>query len=104
MNREVTKEEGDQLAREHEATHFQVSAKLGTNVNNLFLNIASTLPGAEISQMMSPATRNLTYLNIIITCLIDSNAEGQGSKKGNLVLNTGNAQSEDDKKKSGGCC
>jgi len=56
--REVTKQEGEQLAKENDAIFFEVSAKLGTNINNLFMNIAGTLPGAEISQMISPSTRN----------------------------------------------
>ena len=55
--REVTKAEGEQLAKEFDAIFFEVSAKLGTNINNLFMNIAATLPGAEISQMISPSTR-----------------------------------------------
>jgi len=54
----VTKAEGEQLARENDAIYYEVSAKLGTNINNLFMSIASTLPGAEISQMVSPNQSN----------------------------------------------
>ena len=56
--REVTKAEGEQLAKENDAIYYEVSAKLGTNINNLFMSIASTLPGAEISQMVSPNQSN----------------------------------------------
>jgi len=87
--REVTKAEGEQLAKEHDAIYYEVSAKLGTNINNLFMSIASTLPGAEISQMVSP---NQNPLN-------DNNNAGN---KGGVVLNTADANKE--KPAKSGCC
>lgn len=85
--KEVTKAEGEQLAKENDAIFFEVSAKLGTNINNVFMNIAATLPGAEISQMISPSTQ--------------PNGESAGNK-GGVVLNANNA-GENTQKRSG-CC
>lgn len=46
-NRAVTTEEGARIAKENEALFAEVSARLGTNVHELFMNLASTLPGNE---------------------------------------------------------
>jgi len=72
--RQVTEDEGQNLAKEHNAIHFEVSAKAGENVNNIFNKIATVLPGIEPllietssqNSKPSPQTRNnnialLTY-------------------------------------------
>ena len=33
---------------------FECSAKTGDNVSNIFMSLASVLPGSEMSQIMSP--------------------------------------------------
>ncbi len=43
----VTRQVAEDFAREQETIYFEVSAKLGDNVHNLFNTIASVLPGNE---------------------------------------------------------
>jgi len=47
-NRAVNPDEGAKLAKENDAIFTEVSAKLGTNIQELFTNLASTLPGSEV--------------------------------------------------------
>lgn len=83
--RDVSTEEAEQFAKNNEATYVEVSAKQGNNISNLFMNVAGTLPGVEISQL-SPSNPNP-----------ETNAN-----KGGVVLNQATV-SEGEKKKSG-CC
>ena len=47
--RQITSEEGKNLANELELIHFEVSAKSGQNVNTFFQIITKTLAGKEIN-------------------------------------------------------
>jgi len=52
-NRQVTTDEGVKLAKDNEAIFAEVSARLGSNIQELFTNLASTLPGSENNQAAS---------------------------------------------------
>lgn len=43
----MTKEEGEALAKELETLFIETSAKGGTNITNLFHNVAALLPGVD---------------------------------------------------------
>ena len=45
--RQVTAEEGANLAKELDLVFYETSAKDGTNVNQMFNKLASILPGLE---------------------------------------------------------
>lgn len=47
------------MAKENEALFAEVSARLGTNVQELFMNLAATLPGNE--DVKIPATSEIFY-------------------------------------------
>ena len=61
------------------------------------MNVASTLPGAEISQI-SPSSSNM---RLILSKLLDPNPESNVTQKGNVVLNNATTSTTEKKK---GCC
>ena len=59
--RQVTTEEGENLAKEAGLLFFESSAKDGTNVNEMFNKLASVLPGLEGSEI----PQNLNSKNLL---------------------------------------
>jgi len=51
--RVVSRQVAEDLARENETIYFEVSAKMGDNVHNLFNTIASVLPGNENNRVFA---------------------------------------------------
>jgi len=49
--RQVSVEEGEQRAKEHDIMFIETSAKAGFNIKSLFRKVASALPGMENSQI-----------------------------------------------------
>lgn len=97
--REVTTEEAEQYAKNNEATYVEVSAKQGNNISTLFMNVASTLPGAEISQI-SPSS-NVSWKCCHLISKLDPNPESNITNKGGVVLNNATTSTAEKKK---GCC
>lgn len=56
--RVVSREEGEQMARDHDAMYMEVSAKTGMNITNLFQVIANNLPGNENNKIFTSEARN----------------------------------------------
>ena len=54
----MTTEEGDRKAKEFDALFCEVSAKVGTNVNNLFYSISANLPGNENNVVVQSTGRS----------------------------------------------
>jgi len=84
----VNPDEAAKLAKENDAIFTEVSAKLGTNIQELFTNLASTLPGSEL-----------------ISPLIMNPQQPLGKEKGNVVLTNPTQTDElEGFKKKTGCC
>lgn len=66
--RQVTEDEGKSLAKEHNAMHFESSAKTGENVNNIFTKMSSVLPGIQATppepQIQSKPPTQMGFLNL----------------------------------------
>ncbi|KRX02396.1 P-loop containing nucleoside triphosphate hydrolase [Pseudocohnilembus persalinus] len=89
--RQVSQEEAQQKAKELDVIYLEVSAKTGNKVQHLFKVIASSLPGAEVSQLMqNPLNQSVN--------------NGTSQKSDNFQLESKNQQQENDKKKKSGCC
>jgi len=61
--RQVSVEEGEARAKEHDIMFIETSAKAGFNIKALFRKVASALPGMENSQLAKgadPPTMNIT--------------------------------------------
>jgi len=54
QNRLVSVEDGERKAKEMDVLFCEVSAKVGTNVNNMFYSISANLPGAAITPKLTP--------------------------------------------------
>jgi small GTP-binding protein len=86
--RAVQFEEGAKLAKENDALFSEVSARNGTGIQELFTNLAGTLPGNDTS-VQAPS----------------GNQGGAGTnQKGNVVLENPTQGDEEIGKKKGGCC
>ena len=59
--RQVSTEEGENLAKELDVLFYETSAKEGTNVNQMFNKLASILPGLEGSEMIQNANSKKTF-------------------------------------------
>jgi len=57
--RQVSLEEGEQRAKEHEIMFIETSAKAGFNIKALFRKVASALPGMENTQLAKSDTMNV---------------------------------------------
>eukprot|EP00027_Filamoeba_sp_ATCC50430_P013493 CAMPEP_0168570300 /NCGR_PEP_ID=MMETSP0413-20121227/16642_1 /TAXON_ID=136452 /ORGANISM="Filamoeba nolandi, Strain NC-AS-23-1" /LENGTH=161 /DNA_ID=CAMNT_0008602903 /DNA_START=222 /DNA_END=707 /DNA_ORIENTATION=+ len=53
--RQVSVEEGEARAKEHDIMFIETSAKAGFNIKALFRKVASALPGMENTQLAKPA-------------------------------------------------
>lgn len=53
-HRQVSVEEGEQRAKEHDIMFIETSAKAGFNIKALFRKVASALPGMENAQLPKP--------------------------------------------------
>lgn len=62
--REVTTQQGEEEAKQHNLMFIETSAKVGHNVKNLFRRIAQALPGIE--NEASQAGSQSTSLNLIV--------------------------------------
>jgi GTPase SAR1 family protein len=62
INRQVTTEDGQALAKELKLPFIETSSKDGTNVNELFKNLAATLPGLEGAEICNNADGNSLYI------------------------------------------
>jgi GTPase SAR1 family protein len=56
--RQVSMEEGETRAKEHDVMFIETSAKVGFNVKALFRKVASALPGMENSQLAKTPDSN----------------------------------------------
>ena len=87
-DKQVTTDEGVKLAKDNEAIFAEVSARLGSNIQELFTNLASTLPGSESNNQQG-----------------GTNQQAAQKEKQNVVLtNPTNADEDVGIKKKGGCC
>eukprot|EP01017_Pseudomicrothorax_dubius_P016618 TRINITY_DN1883_c0_g1_i19.p1 TRINITY_DN1883_c0_g1~~TRINITY_DN1883_c0_g1_i19.p1 ORF type:complete len:229 (+),score=42.88 TRINITY_DN1883_c0_g1_i19:106-792(+) len=75
--RQITEQEGERKAKELDVHYMEVSAKSGANVQTLFKNIASLLPGAETA---NPASLHLSNNNINLTDLPPDSIPKENSK------------------------
>ena len=57
----MTTEAGEQRSLEMEALFFEVSAKTGDNISNMFNQIAVSLPSIDTSHISTPTTHS-SYL------------------------------------------
>ena len=82
----MTFEVGSKLAKENDALFSEVSARNGTGIQELFTNLAGTLPGNDTSVQQSGP------------------AQGGAPQKSNIVLENPTQGDEEIAKKKGGCC
>lgn len=61
MNRQVSVEEGEARAKEHDIMFIETSAKAGFNIKALFRKVASALPGMENTQLAKPAGERILH-------------------------------------------
>lgn len=64
--REVSVEEGESRAKEHDIMFIETSAKLGFNIKALFRKVASSLPGLEAAPMAGVGNSS-DVLNVTLT-------------------------------------
>ena len=84
-NREVTKEEGTNLAQKEGITFFEVSAKTDENIKNMFYNVVADLP--------SFAEANVDKANLIKELLNENGVENvQGGVTSDNVQNVASNQ------------
>jgi len=60
--RQVSVEEGEARAKEHDIMFIETSAKAGFNIKALFRKVASALPGMENTQLAKPAGERIQPL------------------------------------------
>ena len=106
-NREVTKEEGANLAQKEGIAFFEVSAKTEENIKNMFYNVVADLP--------SFAEANVDKANLIKELLNENGVENtQGGVTSNVAQNNAanqmnvngtqqNVNTQVQKKKGCGC-
>jgi len=62
--RQVSVEEGEARAKEHDIMFIETSAKAGFNIKALFRKVASALPGMENSQMAKEPANNMFLVQL----------------------------------------
>ena len=64
FNRQVSVEEGEARAKEHDIMFIETSAKAGFNIKALFRKVASALPGMENTQLAKPAGERIQCVTV----------------------------------------
>jgi len=59
--RQVSTDDGQKLAAELKVEFIETSSKTGENINELFMNIASNLPGLEGAEIITSQKSKLEY-------------------------------------------
>ena len=63
--RQVSTEMGEQKSLEMEAQFFEVSAKTGDNISNMFNIIAGSLPTIDTSHISTPTTHSSQTISLL---------------------------------------
>jgi len=79
----------------------EVSARNGTGIQELFTNLAGTLPGNDTSQQVASGIFPLFFKN---THILGGQSGAGTNQKGNVVLENPTQGDEEVAKKKGGCC
>lgn len=79
----------------------EVSARNGTGIQELFTNLAGTLPGNDTSVQ---APSGIFPFKILQSYILGNQGGAGTNQKGNVVLENPTQGDEEVTKKKGGCC
>ena len=104
-NREVKKEEGEELAKKENISFFEVSAKTDENIKNMFYNVVADLPTfAENSTNKENIIKELMQENGVVNAQEGiGTAAPSGPSGGALVVDGEEKKVKKAKKKGCGC-
>jgi GTPase SAR1 family protein len=98
-NRQVTKEQGEQLAAKNKLGYFETSALQGVNINEVFYELAQTIIKSQPQQ--TQVTSVSTRTTAIST---DSSAEQYRAGAAGIQLNSAQSFAEPPAQDSSLCC
>ena len=96
-NREISNEEAEKLAKEYNCEFFEVSALLGTNIDEIFESLAISIYN---DRKKRKSNKKLEAMNIEMNN--NKNNDKNNKKKFNFVNNNDNIQNVSNRK--GSCC